>query len=223
MLVALLLTGKRAHLIFSVAGIFAVYYISLSDKPHSRWIRIFGVGLVLLIIGTVVFTYVPALGTFINRFIETKESGDVTLGRTQYWLLAFQNFKRHPFIGIGWGQFEKLAMLMFKKEVDAHNVYLQLLCETGIVGFTSFALFAWTSLTTACKEYYTNVKSGIETEKYLLFSIAFQVFFLLYGFTGNPLYTPTTSMPYFICCGIALAYKKYGGDWFNEDRYTNIS
>lgn len=223
MLVALLLTGKRGPLIFCIAGIFIVYYISLSNRPHSRWIRIIGVILAAFIVGIIVFAYVPALGTFINRFIETNESGDVTLGRTKYWLLALDNFKKNPLFGIGWGKFETMAMAMYDKSADVHNVYLQLLCETGLVGTITFIMFAFVSLKAACKCYYNNVRKNITTDKYLVFAIAYQVFFLLYGFTGNPLYTPTAAMPYFICCGIALAYKRYGGNWLHENRNINIS
>ena len=37
---------------------------------------------------------------------------------------------------------------------------------------------------------------------YLMISIAVQFFFLMYGFTGNPLYDKEMYLPYFIACTI---------------------
>ena len=38
------------------------------------------------------------------------------------------------------------------------------------------------------------------------FSLAMQIFFLLYGFTGNPLYDREMFVPYFIACAISVNY-----------------
>jgi len=38
------------------------------------------------------------------------------------------------------------------------------------------------------------------------FSLAMQIFFILYGFTGNPLYDREMFVPYFIACAISVNY-----------------
>lgn len=38
------------------------------------------------------------------------------------------------------------------------------------------------------------------------FSLAMQILFLLYGFTGNPLYDREMFVPYFIACAISVNY-----------------
>lgn len=211
MLIALLLTGKRGPLLFSLASVFVVYYLFLADRPKTRWIRILGIGLAVSCLAAIIFTWIPALGVFINRFSETSESGDVTLGRVKYWGLAWSLFKSYPLLGIGWGRFEILAGEIFTQSNDAHNVYLQLLCETGVVGFVSFIVMATLFLKFSIDSYLVMVKNGNKysiNNKYLAFSIGFQVFVLLYSLTGNPIYISVAYIPYYIACAVAVYYHR---------------
>ena len=48
----------------------------------------------MIVVGYLIFLYVPALAVFIQRFGDAAESGDVTLGRTAFWTLAIEEFKK---------------------------------------------------------------------------------------------------------------------------------
>ena len=100
-----------------------------------------------------------------------------------------------------------------KREMNhVHNVYLQLLCETGIIGFTFYMTWFISILWLSIKSYRRiNFYKTSEFESanfHLKFAIGYQVFFLLYCMTGNPLYTEEMFIPYFICCSIALYYNR---------------
>lgn len=204
--VALLLTGKRGHIIFSAIAIFIGYYIFMSNKKKSRLINTVCILLLVLVILWFISNYVPALAVFINRFADAAETGDVTLGRVNAWDIAWETFKKNPLLGVGWSNY----ILIGYKGYNAHNIYLQILSETGIVGTVLYISFFIYHLTTTIKKLKYVRKSTDGNSKvslYLMLSLSIQIFFLLYGFTGNPLYDKEMYIPYFVACSISGYYS----------------
>ena len=206
MVVALLLTGKRSDILFTAAGVYLAYFCYMSNKKRTRLTNTIGIIIVVGIALLVIVNFVPSLATFVTRFEDTAESGDVTLGRTKMWAIAIDYFKQNPIIGLGWGRFSAVNLHEWK----AHNIYLQLLAETGILGFLVFAFFFISTLINSWKHLKwirINGKTSYDNEElHMLFAIAMQVFFLLYGITGNPLYDREMYVPYFIVCAITSFY-----------------
>ncbi|MGA3323251.1 MAG: O-antigen ligase family protein [Terriglobia bacterium] len=63
------------------------------------------------------------------------------LGRLVLWGAAWDIFRHSPLMGVGWGNLLRLYptdLPAFTREFAAHNIYLQLLAETGLVGFVAF-------------------------------------------------------------------------------------
>lgn len=206
MVVALLLTGKRSDILFTAAGVYLAYFCYMSNKKRTRLTNTIGIIIVVGIALLVIVNFVPSLATFVTRFEDTAESGDVTLGRTKMWAIAIDYFKQNPIIGLGWGRFSAVNLHEWK----AHNIYLQLLAETGILGFLVFAFFFISTLINSWKHLKwirINGKTSYDNEElHMLFAIAMQVFFLLYGITGNPLYDKETYVPYYMACAITSFY-----------------
>jgi O-antigen ligase len=73
---------------------------------------------------------------------------DITTGRSHFWSVALKMFLDHPFIGVGWEAFG-VAFTPYDTNngyfrVDqAHNEYLQVLAEGGILGFACLAAFIY--------------------------------------------------------------------------------
>lgn len=63
-------------------------------------------------------------------------TGDLS-GRTQIWHEAILYIERHPFLGIGPGSFP----LVNSSGSGAHNFFLIILLETGVLGATVFTIF----------------------------------------------------------------------------------
>lgn len=206
MVVALLLTGKRSDILFTAAGVYLAYFCYMSNKKRTRLTNTIGIIIVVGIALLVIVNFVPSLATFVTRFEDTAESGDVTLGRTKMWAIAIDYFKQNPIIGLGWGRFSAVNLHEWK----AHNIYLQLLAETGILGFLVFAFFFISTLINSwqhLKRIRISGKTSYDNEElHMLFAIAMQVFFLLYGITGNSLYDREMYVPYFIVCAITSFY-----------------
>ena len=86
--------------------------------------------------------------------------------------------------------------------LDAHNVYLQVLAETGLLGFTLFiACIGTTFLTT-----YRVIQASDRVESQFdrtaaLYSFMYQVYFILYCATGNCLYD-ITFIHYTVAAGL---------------------
>src|SRR5204863_6330429 len=75
----------------------------------------------------------------INRFIDSVNTDDPTTGRAHFWAVTLEIIKAHPYLGTGLGAFGVIYTRydtrngLFRLE-QAHNDYLQVLSDAGIVG-----------------------------------------------------------------------------------------
>lgn len=208
-LMALLFTGKRAHIIFSFLAALYVYYVYKSDKPKGRLMKM------IFIVGTLVGAVFlvgqvfPGLLSFVDRFSSAAEQGDVSKGRFGRVALAMTWYQQNKLLGIGWDGF-KYAYIDY---INVHNIYAQLLCEVGILGSLVFFGLFILNLMHATIAFYRErkyfKKHNDEKGLLLTFSLFIQVFFLLYGVTGNPLYDFQMLIPYVLSCAIG-EYYYYG-------------
>lgn len=208
--IALLMTGKRAHVLFSVAACCAVVVLQLNRKGMLKFFKIvfFAVFTALAIYW--ISRYIPAVANVFNRFIETSKSGDVTMGRRRLWSIAITLWKQNPLFGIGWDRYKYLAPSLVGFFLNVHNVYIQLLCEVGVAGAAVFYLFFATALFYMVKVIRLFSRSwgsiSYAGRVAALFGTYMQIFFLLYCITGNPLYDAPTFFPYILSCAIAEYY-----------------
>ena len=215
-LFAIILTTKRAHLLFGLASIIFVYYFCNPEKMKSRMFKIILVLAVLLILLIIFEDDIPVIGDVLKRFEDMGEDSNL-LSRYKLWSLALSMFQRSPWIGNGWMSFRiEYSQLLYRERegssqyMNAHNIYLQLLAEVGIVGLILFLLIMAYFIYTVFKllraynkkQFVTNL-----TMEPLYFAAMFLVFFLMYGMTGNCLYDKT--QPYFfIVCGLVMGYRE---------------
>lgn len=217
MMLALLLTGKRGPLLFAIGAMVVVFYLYKSDHPRGRLLKIFGLGAVALAAVLIASIWIPSILNSLNRFISSSENGDVTAGRGPLFALAVSLFKQKPIFGWGWGSYQYLYYQFIGKNQyvfqyrHAHNIYLQLLCEVGIVGFIAFCIFFVWQLYKALKLYNDYRKGNISlpstAQSVLPFAVYNQLFFLMYGMTGNPLYDVIVLFPYLLSCIIVNYYS----------------
>ncbi len=78
-------------------------------------------------------------------------SDDAFRGRKSEMIVAWHMFFDHPIRGVGFGNYEvyyqkysrKIFLDSRLEEREAHSRYLEILAETGILGFTSFSMLLW--------------------------------------------------------------------------------
>lgn len=212
LITALLLTGKRAQTLALIIAFLVLYYFYNSNKKTSRLFKIIAIAIVGIAVFYVAAQFVPSLGNFITRFEAEISSGDVTEGRSvrfaQAWLLFLQN----PILGIGWDgtiyYFKSIEGII----INVHNIYIQLLAETGLVGGIAYFLFFSYNLYWAIKlvvsERTNRYVVSTNGKKALCCALAIEVFFLFYGITGNPLYDYQALFPYLGACAIVQYYRR---------------
>jgi len=229
---AIILTQKRSFMLFVPFSVFAVWLFGKELSVQSAVkIKKLLKSLMLVVSGIVIcillYSYVPFIKEQVDSLIGRFTSGEATLsGRTYLYALAWDLFESHPITGIGWGQYRQhtLGLLNFYDDTtyQTHNVYLQLLCETGIVGLFGFLAATLTTLFHTIKKYRKHLTQWTVSEKAALqFSLYQQVLFLAYAMSGNNLYDHNFLIMYFI--GILISFCPKGGKKRSEDRDHDIS
>ncbi len=211
--VALALTQKRAQLLFSVAALILMYLVGCVSGNLKKRLTQLIVAVIVFLILFYIFLHIPAFQAIIDRFDSSGDVDDVSSGRvSKLWTPAIEEFLQNPIFGMGWRQFCYAHPMTYGSNYivynDCHNIYIQLLAENGIFGLSVMFVM----LRSLWKTHWTimSVKTmPFQQEFYfLLFSYGYQIFFLLYGLTGNPLYTTKCLLPYLSCYAIAAAYRK---------------
>lgn len=148
-LMAIFLTLSRGGLVALAVAMMA------SVAMAGRWRPVIGTAALLVVLGSVVyfttFASVPA-----QQRITTISGGT---GRTDLWSIGWRMVQAKPIAGVGSGNFQVSSIHYLLRPgatqradfiVDtpkvAHNTYLQILAELGIVGFALFAVIVAYSL-----------------------------------------------------------------------------
>lgn len=219
---AFLLNGKRGTLIWCALAVVFTWFVS-SEKKSKFLVRITVLGCFMLIALELALTYIPALSFVAERFSKLGTDGSAT-DRLTMWALAFANFLRSPIFGIGFLNYREqyssnLASLFIRdfsdissyRRLDAHNVYIQVLCEQGIVGAFIYitALVLLMKKTIAVLKFFS--KKDVELKSAAMISLCLQIFYILYSLSGNCLYDMTFYLYMFamaIVCSLDYRMKK---------------
>lgn len=208
--VALLLTGKRAHFLFVLCATFVALFFYTSNEKN-RFAKYFLVGALVIFTGVIAFYTIPSVNNLFLRFSNLSEDVSV-LKRYELWGAAIKAFKEHPIFGNGWASFPNSIGERVGYNGYTHNVYLELLCEVGVVGTVIFVIFFVICLIKTVlninRIIHQKERISIEDQFLLMFSLIYQVYFLMYCMTGNPLYDVYIYMPYFMACSISISFRR---------------
>ena len=187
-IVTLLLIGKRGHFLFLLISILSTYliYSKVSIKKIVSLLKWIVLGIIFILF---VIKFIPGTEIIFKRLLNT-DGGDISTGRFELYEKVWRLFTDNAYNPLGWGQFTKSTNYYF---AGVHNDYLQLYCETGILGFIMIVFSnIYILLKTSVEVRYRN-KSGI-----FVGSLIYQIFFMSYSLTGLPHYDVETYMVYFI-------------------------
>ena len=160
MAIAIVLTGSRGGMIGFIGVLALVATASIFSRSGRRSNRgeasekdTFSRRLVYVAGGSAFFLLTLGLTLFLGgadpllRSVGVEAgAGDFTSGRLQFWQTALKIFGNHPIIGAGLDAFGTtysrydLSNGLFRVE-QAHNDYLQILSDGGILGFACVAIF----------------------------------------------------------------------------------
>jgi len=131
---AILLSAARGGFL---AGVVAFSIVPLTYVRLSRRRRIAALLTTALVIcGGLAFLPSSSwerLSTIPNEL----RQGTLT-GRTVIWTAGWELFRTHPFLGVGAAGFRDSVSRALSEPIVAHNTFLSVLVEQGVIGFTLF-------------------------------------------------------------------------------------
>jgi O-antigen ligase len=214
-IVALLITKSRGALIGFAAGAFIAYCIH--EKSILRFFR----NMIIVIITFIPIVYVT--GTY-GRIIQIFHIKDLSaLMRIDMWQKAWFMFTQSPIFGIGFGRYNDAAnyniqnisagligkpgifsiyntsQVIFDSS-NAHNSYLQLLAETGIIGLILMLAF-WILCFKIIFKAYKITENNFSKKTYLAVLGGIITLFIL-SLTEHYMANPTVM----VCLSIAISF-----------------
>ncbi|MGN1139128.1 MAG: O-antigen ligase family protein [Ruminococcus sp.] len=215
-IMAIFLTGKRTAVLIPVA----VMIISIIvNKRDSRIFKRAGKYLILLLVLFIISViFIPQVQGMLDKLFTTMfsdASDDVTSNRASLlWPMAQDMFSAHPIFGNGLSTYNSYVSSLYASDnsvlsswsTNAHNIFLQLLAETGIIGgLLIFSLFLFLLVHTFIL--YRRIKDP-DDKQLCLISLGMQCVFLLVGATENSFYVTGELLTYIVAFGIFIALKR---------------
>lgn len=147
MATALLLSGSRGGLVALVGGIIFLGFLTVRKKGRGSPLAFAGFGAAILVLAIAGSIFVGG-DTSLTRFTDAAVSGDVSSSRTHIWAVTIKMIGANLPFGAGLGaygqayaQHDTTGGSLFVEQ--AHNDYLQVLADAGIIGLVLGALFLY--------------------------------------------------------------------------------
>ena len=159
LLLGLIMSWSRGALLGMAAGL----ALALVAKFRRYWLLAMVLALLLVMVGPQLVSLAP--DDLVDRLlditryvgqdltaIEITDANFAVIERTAHWQAAWRMFEMHPWLGVGIGQYPvryaEVAAPRWEHALGhAHNIYLNLLAENGLVGLAAYlvmiGLFFW--------------------------------------------------------------------------------
>lgn len=208
MILGVFLTGKRANsalvcLIFCIA-------LVLRNKINARnAVKLFCVFLALFFLlnyfisNASNYLDTPGLKRIASAILLIQNGNDLDLTRTYLKSAAIRGFEENPFWGIG----PETFYLTIGDGLNVHNIYFQILCELGLVGFILFIIpLVINIISTIRLLYYTRDMSFLYP--YVVYSFFVQLCFIIGGWSENLISGVSLYVGYSVAISLLIDCKK---------------
>ncbi|OOR05101.1 polysaccharide polymerase [Bacillus cereus] len=145
--IGFILCVTTSLLTFSRGGILAIVLVILVYICMSSFAKKVKIIMGLVLFGVVIFSFSLSnvvmggeLDDILNKRI-SDFSHDNGSGRFTLWEAAFKYFLSNPYIGIGAFNFSNYYEYQFNAKLYVHNTFLEILSESGIIGFLLYGAF----------------------------------------------------------------------------------
>ena len=198
-LISIYLTGKRSSILISSIIIGVTIFIYFLTSMKLEIIEKF-------IMSIIIICVIPIIFKILKYNVLLKSSNSIDLSnRTWFWGLAISMYKSNPIFGCGINTFDFLYNVSklgsgYIAYAGAHNSYIQILAELGILGLVIFLIYVLLNFIKSIK--ILSKSNCINIEASIIFSIFSQLFILIYAMTENPFYQPQQIIYYFYCLSI---------------------
>lgn len=197
--VALVMTFKRGPMLCVVfSSIFVLFY----NKKVSI-VSALKYGLVIIVLGVTavqLLRNIPEVDESIEQSMERfeqKDGQDMTSGRGKLNDRAIYLFEQNPLLGIGYGGFG------VDSELGNHNVYLEVLCECGLVGVVLYVAFLAVNLL----KILISVRKKNGDLMLLNLSLFYQLFYIVHSAVENCLTDNFVFLTYMLMASLPYAVE----------------
>lgn len=211
---SLLLTTKRTPLLICLFAVVLTEFLLAGRGKATTFCKVLAAAYFLSIVIIAFGDQIPMLSNVMERlsaFFTADSLEESTTGRTVLWERAIQLWNESPIFGSGWGTYRYYWANGYQGvSTAAHNVFLQLLAEVGVVGLLVFLIPSLHVLFGLAKSVFRLTRGHVEQYEFsdaaLLFAFLFQIYFFVYCFVGAPLYDFESFPVYFVLsCGVWYA------------------
>jgi len=131
-------TGSRVALISFVLIIITGVVLFKTKNVFSKIIA-YSVG---AIISTILIIYIMQSETLLHRILITTNEGEFA-GRDLIWRRLLPLIESNPIIGVGKTGYDYFSQITFGGFMSPHNVILEVLCYSGIIGLMVYLYFLY--------------------------------------------------------------------------------
>ena len=143
---SVVITSASRTVQLASAGLIIWNILSATAGAKRRWLLCAFTALSLL----VAVTNNPVANKFKDTFNRTYDrQGEFLDDRVAFWLVHWEMFKERPILGHGDNTnteyrtpyYEKIGLQSFNKKYEAHNLFLQIMVNSGAIGFVAFMVW----------------------------------------------------------------------------------
>lgn len=185
----LFFTGKRSFILITIVA--ALVIIGICYKKHVT--KIIGIS-TLMVLGLALLLFCTEFG---NEILKKSLGDSWSTGRTRIYEAMLNNFMDNPILGKGIGT----SLNIVEGFTNGHNIYLQILSESGIIGFFILIPIFVQDLRSSLKllNYKVKHKKNVFIVSICIF---IELLFIGWGMSGNPLYDVYPLIVYMLVSGI---------------------
>lgn len=179
--IAMFYTGKKGMILASLLSMLITFYIAGGRKNRVTIIRILTImSIALGVVCIVIF------GDLYELFYNSVYT------RIRIYDGVIDAIKKAPILGHG---INSVTLFTYEGHL-AHNVFLQMWAEQGIIGLLLLLLLLSYMLYVTCQKAKNIGDYSSEAKKDIIFSVYYQIFFIIYGFTDSAFYNYPVFMIY---------------------------
>lgn len=212
---ALIATNKRSFLIASMFTLMIMILVCemKSKKKFVSSLLLFTI-IIILAYGICIIAYYLGADNAVGRLGQTiigLKSGEDVSNMRSTWKAYLDIWRQgHEILGIGWESFRnRIKLTPYDQVPNAHNVYRQIMCEEGYVGFGIFIILVIITITSAISNVvYANSRGEKNIMKTAMFSMYVIIVFFIYSYSGNSIYDTTIYLYFFAAISLATSVNK---------------
>lgn len=206
---ALILSSKRGPLISACLAIIITYIFAQGKNIFKRLIILTILCMIIYLLYKLLLPIIPGIETIMEKFNSlSNDDAGVLNGREGLWKIALDMFHLNPLTGKGFGSYSQYSSLQNAISTSAHNYYLQVLAELGLIGIVLYISAFISGIINTLHE----LKKAIEKKSnwyimMLSISLEIQIFVIAYSMTSTAMMYYDILIPYFLACTVSRVIK----------------